>query len=62
MPNKDCLTLRNCPFCGGEAYMEQGAGLYYAICKHCFGSGAIVKTEKKAAEAWNRRVSDAKDA
>ena len=50
--------LKPCPFCGGEASMRYVCGEYFVLCKSCSGSGTIVNAEKKAAEAWNRRVNN----
>jgi len=63
--------LKHCPFCGGEAgianiyHEERQYYPYYAeaICHRCqarVGSTGFSKTaeeaERKAIEAWNRRV------
>ena len=57
--------LKRCPFCGGEAKLEQEkiVGLYTVKCKDCFaripfqfdfGEGLEVSKEK-AIKAWNTR-------
>lgn len=57
--------LKRCPFCGGEAKLEQEkiVGLYTVTCKDCFaripfqfdfGEGLEVSKEK-AIKAWNTR-------
>lgn len=63
MPNKDCQSLRNCPFCGGEAEMAKHflygkvAG-YHVFCKKCDCEIKLYKTKGNARNAWNRRVND----
>lgn len=55
--------LEKCPFCGGEAnirYIAVMEAPYYPECtnKHCIAGDTNIgfKTEKEAAEAWNKRV------
>lgn len=68
------LTLKNCPFCGGEPILEESARIelrsfgycnvkgYSIRCQdeHCIGSQRekYWTTEEMAAKAWNRRVGD----
>ena len=60
------ITLKNCPFCGGEAYtytaitIEHGAKIdcWLVHCKQCHLNYPAFKkcyTEEEAIEAWNRR-------
>ena len=52
------MKLRNCPFCGGEAYLESD---YELVRVECNGCGAITKSFERIDEAeaaWNRRVGD----
>ena len=63
MQSKDYPTLRECPFCGGEAftgYAIYDYNYWGVSCKKC---GAYVPvdflngdTEERAIEAWNRRA------
>lgn len=58
------MELNPCPFCGGEAEITLDTDIFYmayvARCKACGIAQPYPKygTEQKAAEAWNRRVSD----
>ena len=69
MKNKDCLKLRNCPFCGGT----DGNFVSLSVYQHELGLRGIVEcgcgaqmnsyicltpedAENDAAEAWNRRA------
>ena len=60
-------NLKPCPFCGGEAVLQQDANEeYYVLCRKCqllFGyctdTWAEFETSEGAIEAWNRRASDA---
>lgn len=49
--------LKPCPFCGGEAVLEERAGhISYVWCKDCYsGTGNHVQ-ESQAVKAWNTRV------
>lgn len=62
MPNEDCQKLRNCPFCGGEAFLlkmdDHGFILFSVVCKACHAGTNGKVQENRAIEAWNRRVSD----
>ena len=53
------MKLRECPFCGGEAYLSDYSTKPYAYCNTC---GASMpdrhQTEAEAIEAWNRRAND----
>lgn len=66
MRNEDYLSLRECPFCGGEAERLTRTSLYRfqeytgrraILCMNC---GVIMfgRTEQAAADLWNRRVND----
>jgi len=50
--------LKPCPFCGGKAVMY-GQVFYYIVCKSCGVETHGSHSEQSAAEAWNRRSSDA---
>lgn len=60
------MELKPCPFCGGEAILDNGGvryGEYKYECKNNFCQasymlGAIFYTEFEARQAWNRRVTD----
>ena len=51
--------LKPCPFCGGEAHLEQyqDAPEYFAIvrCSQC-DIKAVKDTDEEAIEAWNTRA------
>lgn len=53
--------LKKCPFCGGEAVLEEceygGYSEYLVYCNEC--SGMVEKwrkTKEEAIEQWNRRA------
>lgn len=50
--------IMNCPFCGGEATIDNAGGKYQAWCKHCccIHMGEFYNTEAEAVAAWNRRA------
>ncbi len=57
----DVTELLPCPFCGGEAYMEDaeidGRAYYIAKCGTCCStSGVMQMSRSKAIEAWNTRA------
>lgn len=58
--------LKPCPFCGGAAVMKKNkySSGYYVICLSHNCSMIVAtcqrETEEEAAEAWNRRASNAK--
>lgn len=51
------ITLKNCPFCGGEAKQCKIFGRNGVACKECFCEmrGWLDSTPEEMAEAWNRR-------
>src|SRR5690606_16778235 len=59
-------SLKNCPFCGGEAELLKGAPglysaenhLYHAKCQSC-GASAYDHGRDGAIAAWNRRTPPA---
>ena len=50
--------LKKCPFCGGEATIDNAGGKYQAWCKHCccIHMGEFYNTAGEAIAAWNRRA------
>jgi rRNA maturation protein Nop10 len=64
MCTNDLQKLRKCPFCGGEADMndegsECSPDRFWAYCTNpsCFVEGTgVYATEEEAAQAWNTRV------
>ena len=56
--------LRNCPFCGGEAYANEtdwkGWWHGWVICEKC-GVKIDKQTKDEAIEAWNRRYKERND-
>lgn len=58
----DEIKLKPCPFCGGDAEMQQGKyqGLntFYVSCCGCGAQTDHEYAEEFAAELWNGRVND----
>ena len=56
--------LKPCPFCGGEATIEDNGDFVDVSCKDMFCRGWTscleFKTKQQAIEAWNRRAEDGK--
>lgn len=58
--------IKPCPCCGGKPKLDSYPGsewvgdlTYHCIrCSECYLRTCDYKSPKKAAEAWNRRVSD----
>ena len=65
--------LKKCPFCGGEASVEDeycwspsfynpdgrdGVFMYYVKCKKCGATTKLYSSKVKAIEAWNRRLEE----
>lgn len=61
MNDADEITLKECPFCMESADIETGIahgfgyGYTYLRCENC-GAEIRARTEREAAEAWNRRA------
>lgn len=57
----DEIKLKPCPFCGGDAEMQQGKyqGLrtFYVSCLGCGARTDLEYAEEFAADPWNERVS-----
>ena len=57
----DEIELKPCPFCGGDAEMQQGKyqGLrtFYVSCLGCGARTDLEYDEEFAADLWNERVS-----
>lgn len=57
----DEIELKPCPFCGGDAEMQQGKhqGLrtFYVSCLGCGARTDLEYAEEFAADLWNERVS-----
>lgn len=55
------LKLKKCPFCGGDAEMQQGKyqGLrtFYVSCLGCGARTDLEYAEELAADLWNERAS-----
>ena len=57
------LKLRECPFCGGEAFVfktiETPLPIMYAVvCKACYAGTNHKTKEIQAIEAWNNRIGE----
>lgn len=62
--------LKPCPFCGGEAYIDEHSFYndktkgftdhsYGVLCSKCFAqSSQSYETKKEAKQMWNRRVEN----
>ena len=54
--------LRECPFCGGEAKLEDMGWPHHVYCMGCgarvTGKGYAEEGEKDAIERWNSRIYD----
>lgn len=49
--------LKECPFCGGEAFITKVApGAFHASCKRCKMRSGLYNTENEAAAAWDERI------
>lgn len=58
LPRKES-ALRDCPFCGFQAFMQHDTrnGTYFVTCGNldCY-TNQTSRTESKAAELWEKRV------
>lgn len=59
--------LKSCPFCGGNARMQQclrwdiDKYRYFVACEVCgVETPRIARTRQEAASSWNRRIWEAK--
>lgn len=63
------MKLKPCPFCGGDAYVQEDDSRFFAACSNCFcnvGEGYdpcampdhCFYTKDAAVEAWNTRHGD----
>ena len=55
--------LKNCPFCGGPAEIDDDGYYIWAICQECGASTDMNRhlvndVINEAIEAWNRRTKD----
>ena len=65
--NANTSGLEPCPFCGGEAWLNDYEAKYSDLppksrapqCRSCGASLGYLTTPAKATEAWNRRVTAA---
>lgn len=53
------MELKPCPFCGAKprTFVEPDGGCHIR-CWFCGSAHAYGRTEKEAAEKWNRRAND----
>ena len=49
------IKLKPCPFCGGEAEIQNRGIVWVAICKSCGAVTTFMPTEQRAANIWNKR-------
>lgn len=49
--------LLPCPFCDGQSRVAQSDTVFWVKCGKCEAEGPTDANEKKAVEAWNRRVT-----
>lgn len=58
---EDEIELKPCPFCGGDAEMQQGKHqglrIFYVSCFGCGARTDLEYAEEFAADLWNERVS-----
>ena len=65
------IELKNCPFCGGRAFIERESICVYKVCcDDCMACGAPVeemeyewnedKAHKDATKVWNQRADKEK--
>lgn len=65
MSPREKVALKPCPFCGGEAWLNDYEAKYSDLppksrnpqCKSCGASLGYLTTPAKATEAWNRRAA-----
>lgn len=49
--------LKPCPFCGGEAEVEEDyINSFIAVCGKCFATARRMYSPSAAAKKWNRRT------
>lgn len=60
--DRDDMTFKNCPFCGGEAFLASyvpsftNDHYYFVVCEDCGArSKPTAKTMTEAIKDWNRR-------
>ena len=62
MVNTNELTLKPCPFCGGEAILVKDFSSFkdwtYVRCKECGAATSVSGNAYKAIELWNKRVEE----
>ena len=68
MHNSELQKLRECPFCGGKAFVTEylyscdptfHATMYAVECNGCHTTTFEYASKEEAIEAWNRRAEDA---
>ena len=62
---KKKIVLKDCPFCGGKAYVEKMGYPHLVYCGRCgarvTGKGFAEEGERDAIERWNRRVNEVQE-
>jgi Lar family restriction alleviation protein len=61
---KKQVPLKPCPLCGSKRISKErtkGDSLKWITCRTCGGSTGLKFTEAEAIEAWNLRVSEARE-
>lgn len=51
------MELKKCPFCGGEAILEELEEMSFIECKNCYVSMPGTDSEE-AIESWNTRYKE----
>lgn len=49
-------TYRECPFCGGDAFMNLEGRKYWIECRECAAESGCYRTQNEAIKAWNTRA------
>ena len=56
MKNKEDKSLKQCPFCGGAAELDELSGRWAVVCvDNCVGT-RLFNDKQKAIDIWNKRA------
>lgn len=55
--------LKHCPFCGGEAHIEDNAftDAFFVMCERCHTTSDVYSTKDEVISAWNTRTYKSED-